>query len=87
MIGQQPYQLPPLPRTNLQDTAAESKEPVIFESDVIGVFRFAFLFPFIKGIGQDQVALLFPSTSDHTVACPDTSPHCEPGLLSRDDPS
>lgn len=31
-----------------QDTAAESKEPVIGESEVIGVLHFGFLFPFVS---------------------------------------
>ena len=39
--------LPPLPPPNLQDTAAEPKEPVIGESEAIGVLRFGFLFPFV----------------------------------------
>lgn len=41
-------QLPSLPRTNLQDTAAESKDFVMCKSEVIGVLHFGFLLPFVS---------------------------------------
>jgi hypothetical protein len=43
--------LAPFPQTS------KRKEPVVFDSDVMGLFHFASPFPFIKGIDQDQTPL------------------------------